>query len=789
VSRAISSDLELDKVIQLVAAQARTRLGRRILTDSVAMPAFDEAVRLAGLTLQLAHLLDDDGPLTFAGLDDAVEWLQPDSPAPTDPRELLTLLTLARHIGAVRRRLFDGSDELQALAAGLPDTSDLVKKVAPRLGRDGTISDNASPELQRLRRQSGQVRHEVLERLETIRRSHSDITTDAPPTVRRERYCLPVRASARAQLPSLLLDTSSSGATAFVEPLEMVELNNQLAETAARERAEIRRIVAEIVAVFLDLKDHLFSATDILARLDAAQARVLFGQMVEGRVVIPGGGRELIVHGARHPLLDERLHALRVDIFGDSERRDPARRVVPLDFRLPEGGRTLIVSGPNAGGKTVVLKTVGLMVLMAYHGIPLPADEGTVIPEFDNTWCHIGDEQDVAADLSSFSGAMAATVRLLEEAGPGSLVLYDELGSGTDPLEGAAIGCALLEELTTRGCVTVVTTHLAAISMSAGAIDGMNTAAVGFDEDTGLPTYSLIIGRPGRSRALEIAARTGVPDSILTRAHDLLGGQHLELHRLLEQLEKLEGELHREQKDLAHEWSALRRLEEDTENQRAQLEAERARLPREISAERDRLRQAAKRQLDEALGRLDTAVEKAERIGKRQRQRMRDEALDLGRPGVGKPAARAELTPGNRVRLIGLGGTGVLDDIRGNRALVTVEGKRLWVSTSELAVAEGGPHRSMPAKVEVTSDSEVEHELMLLGKNGEQAREELERFLDRALTAGRSTVRIVHGHGTGVLRRTVAEVCRSHPAVRSFRHPPQHFGGTGATEVTLDTGD
>jgi DNA mismatch repair protein MutS2 len=168
---------------------------------------------------------------------------------------------------------------------------------------------------------------------------------------------------------------------------------------------------------------------------------------------------------------------------------------------------------------------------------------------------------------------------------------------------------------------------------------------------------------------------------------------------------------------------------------------------------------------------------------------MRDEALDLGRPGVGKPAARAELTPGNRVRLIGLGGTGVLDDIRGNRALVTVEGKRLWVSTSELAVAEGGPHRSMPAKVEVTSDSEVEHELVLLGKNGEQAREELERFLDRALTAGRSTVRIVHGHGTGVLRRTVAEVCRSHPAVRSFRHPPQHFGGTGATEVTLDTGD
>jgi len=789
VSRATSVDLELDKTIRLVATQARTGLGRTILADSIDLPPFDEAVRQAELTRDLGRLLDEDGPLTFTGLDDAVEWLQPGGPAPTEPRELLGLLALARTIVAARRRLARGSSTLQQFAAELPDTSDLVKQVAPRLSRDGTIADNASPELERLRRQTARVRHELVERLEGIRRAHPDITTDLPPTVRRDRYCLPVRSAARTQLPSLLLDTSSSGATAFVEPLEMVEVNNKLAETISRERAEIRRIVAEIVAAFLEFRDQLADAARRLTRLDAAQAKAIFGRIVEGRVVVPGGGDELIVCGARHPLLDERLYRLRVEVFGGAERRDPSHRVVPLDFRLPEGVRTLVVSGPNAGGKTVVLKSVGLLVLMAYQGIPLPVDEGTVIPRFDNVWCHIGDEQDVAADLSSFSGAMVATVRLLDEAGPGSLVLYDELGSGTDPLEGAAIGCALLDELTARGSVTVVSTHLAAISMAAGSSDGMETAAMGYDEGGEHPTYSMAIGRPGRSRALEIAARTGVPDSILGRARELLGGQHLELHRWLERLEELEAELHGEREALAAERTSLRRLESDTRNLQSQLEAERARLPDELAAERDRLRRSAKRQLDRAIERLDQAVEKAERIGRRQRQRLRDEALDIGPPVPDDASEAGELIPGRRVRMVGLGGAGVLEEVRRDRALVTVDGKRLWVSRGDLAADPNPPSRTPVARVEVTGDGGAEHELMLLGKDGEQAREELERFLDRALTAGRSRVRIVHGHGTGVLRRMVAEVCRSHPAVRSFRHPPRHLGGSGATEVELDVGD
>jgi len=205
-----------------------------------------------------------------------------------------------------------------------------------------------------------------------------------------------------------------------------------------------------------------------------------------------------------------------------------------------------VISGPNAGGKTVVLKTIGLMVLMCRSGIPLPVEEGTVIPDFDHIWCHIGDEQDVGADLSTFSGAMAATARLLESADPETLVLFDELGTGTDPLEGAALGCALLEELNRRGGMTVVSTHLAAIALSASAADGMENAAMEFDEDSERPTYTLFMGRPGRSRALEIAHRMGVSENVLMRARELLGGDHLELDRWLRRLETLEQELEAE---------------------------------------------------------------------------------------------------------------------------------------------------------------------------------------------------------------------------------------------------
>ncbi len=449
MSLRLAQDLEFDKVLTLVAAHARSGVGRLHLSRSALLLPPSETAALARLSLETEALLADSGSLPLAGVDEAIPLLDSTHLLSGDAAELLALLTLARRIAAVRSRLLAVDEELhllRELGAQLPDTSELVRWAAPRLGRDGQVPDDASPELKRLRAKLARSRQQVVAQLEGVRRANPDAATDAPPTIRHGRYCIAVRSAARHQLPGLVLDSSGSGATSFLEPFAVVEANNGLAETLARERAEVRRILDELVAAFAECRGEMAAATEVLAGLDAAQARALFGRTVDGRVIVPADGVSLILCGARHPLLDPRLRGFRAELFGGEEKRDEARTVVPLDFQLPSGIRTLVISGPNAGGKTVVLKTIGLMVLLANHGIPLPVEQGTAIPVFDHLWCHIGDEQDVAADLSTFSGAMAATARLLGRAGAHSLILYDELGTGTDPLEGAALGCALLEE-------------------------------------------------------------------------------------------------------------------------------------------------------------------------------------------------------------------------------------------------------------------------------------------------------------------------------------------------------
>ena len=382
---------------------------------------------------------------------------------------------------------------------------------------------------------------------------------------------------------------------------------------------------------------------------------------------------------------------MRLEVLGDRERRRPGRDAVPLDFRFTDETRTLVLSGPNAGGKTVVLKTIGLMVLMCYQSIPFPVEGDTVVPWYDHLWWRIGDDQNVSADLSTFSGAMTATARLLEQAGPRSLVIFDELGTGTDPLEGAALGCALLEELTARGCRTVASTHLAAIALAASSTDGMGNAAMEYDEVGQRPTYGLRIGRPGRSRGIEIAASVGVAPPVLERARQLLGGQHLKLEHWLERLEKLEAEVVREREAAA----AVRyRLEEErrvVDGERARLEEDRAELPRRLDKERDQLRQRAKKKLDRALAELDEATRESRHLGRRAVQKLRDQALDLKSRDDDLPEAVQELAPGMRVRLKSnaAGGIGVLQTVRGTQARIVVGGKRLWVDVSDLDVVDG----------------------------------------------------------------------------------------------------
>jgi len=793
VNRGYVSEFEFDKILQLVAAHAQTCVGRRRLLDEAhSSPDVEAAAHFARVTLEMTTFHGERGRLSFNGIDDGLPWLEPGASSPNALPDLLDLLGLLKRVAAIRREIGTAPHELaqlHALAARLPDCAGLVDWAASRLGRDGRIPDHATPELARLRQRLIRVRQEVQKELESIRRSNPSVVSDAPPTLRRDRYCLPVHASGRSQLPGLVLDTSGSGATVYLEPYAAVELNNTLVEVVVREAQEVRRIIDEVAAALAVAREDLATGIDDLAALDAAQARALWGSRVDGRIVIPGDGTELVLRGASHPLLDARLRDLRAEVFGELERRRADHNAVPLDLRLPEGVNTLVISGPNAGGKTVVLKTVGVMVLLAYQGIPLPVDDGTSIPAFDHVWCHIGDEQDVSSDLSTFSGAMAATAALLREAGPRSLVLYDELGTGTDPLEGAALGCALLEELTRQRSVVLATTHLAAVALSANAVEGMDNASMEYDEQAARPTFRLRLGRPGRSRALEIAAAMGVSSDVLDHARELLGGSHLELDRWLRRLERVEGELLVERQELARQRLESEHRQRDLRGAEERLESELAGLPQKLNAERDRLRRRAQTQLDEALTTLDEATRHLKPLGRRRLQQLRHRALDLEDTPAPRLSARSEteLEAGSTVRIGSLGNRGTVRELRGSQALVAVADKRLWVGIHDLEVTTP-PEPGRPARVRLDLDREVAPELLLLGKDREQAREELEEYLDRALAAGRGTVRVVHGHGTGTLRAMVQEVCRHHPAVHSFRHPIQRFGGTGATEIALRGG-
>jgi DNA mismatch repair protein MutS2 len=765
-------------------------VGRSLLLSATSFPSSQEAGHQARLSLEIEQALSERGRFSLTGVDEALPWLDPAAPPPYEIKDLMCLLGLARRIAALRRRLLALPAELEllhGLVQRLPDTSGLVDWAASRLGRDGQIPDQASPELARLRRQLIRLRQDVVRELEVVRRSHGEAVTDAPPTLRRDRYCVPVRAGARAQISGLVLDSSGSGATVYLEPYSAVELNNALVEASIREAEEVRRIIDEVAAAFAEILDDLRASVGVLATLDAGQARVLLGQAMEGRIVVPGTGEELNLCQARHPLLDQRLRRLRIEVLGEDERRGGERQVVPLDFRMPEGVRTLVISGPNAGGKTIVLKTIGLMVLMAYHGVPLPVDEGTSIPWFDDLWCHIGDEQSVAADLSTFSGTMASTAEMLGQSGRHTLVLFDELGAGTDPLEGAALGLALLEELTQRCCLTVTTTHLASIALSAEGTQGMDNAAMEYDERRGQPTYTLRFGRPGRSRALEIAMGMGIPGPILERARDLLGGAHLELDTWLQRLEQVETEVLAERDRLRQEQQETERTRHRLSAAREQVAAEREQVQRTLGEERQRLQRRAKEQLDRSLAELERATREQRLLGRRRKQQLRDQALDLPQVTAAPAAAEVpELIPGATVTVQGLPGEGALQEVRGSRALVSLAGKRLWVETTELEQQKPAPQPAGRPKIELETGDAPPLELMLLGMDREAARDELESFLDRALSTGCRIVRVVHGHGTGALRRMVTEVCRKHPAVRSFRHPPQFRGGTGATEVELE---
>ncbi len=773
------ASLEFDRVTALVASFARSERGA--IEVRATRPEFAREAGLATFRLasEVQRLVAQISSLSFDGLD-AAQLLE-GRPRGLDAAELVRLVGLVRRVVEVKAALGAArtGSELAAVHQALPMLTGLLQFCEQRLGPAGEILDSASPRLAQARAGRERFRGAIVAALEQLRREQRVL--QAPFTVRRERYCVPVPVTDRSAVPGIVLDHSASAATVFIEPFAVVELNNALAEAIATEREEEERILAELASRFGQHADELRRAAGLLARLDAFQARALFAQTTGAVLLEPGSGDRIRLAGVRHPLLEPALAGLRERVLGAAGNLKP---VVPLSLETDDTTRLVLLSGPNAGGKTVALKTIGLTFAMASSGIPVLAEPGSTLPQIDDVWCHIGDEQNLLSDLSTFTGAMMATAALLRSATDRTLVLYDELGSGTDPEEGAALAAALLEELARRRCWTVATAHLITVAAHLEGLPGAINAAMGFDEASGRPTYAMQLGVPGRSRGLDIAASCQISDAVLERARALLSRSYLAIDVYLGRLETQRALLEEERDRLVRQQEELGHAERRVSVELERLREERERAARQLELERAALRQRAQSRLAEALAELEEARKRGEMPGKRRMATIRRGALSLGLDEETAPVVPTEpFAPGATVRVRGLSRTGQVSRVAGDRLEVVAGGKRLWVEAVECEpVASPGPAKVVAT---VAADTEeVPAELKLLGLTQEEARETLERFLDHALLAGIRRVRVVHGHGTGALRRMVKEVLSEHPAVAHHAHPSQARGGTSGARAS-----
>jgi DNA mismatch repair protein MutS2 len=713
--------------------------------------------------------------------------------------DLVRLADLLRGAEAAALRIREAEPPCPELAAeveGLADLAPLLRRIGSALDRRGDVREDASPELATLRRRIRSTRDRLYGRLSGYVERHRDDLSEETVPMREGRLVLVLQAGSRGRVQGLTHGRSATGKSFYFEPLEVVEENNTLQQAVEDEEAERRRILLELAGAVRESLPAVEAHVRFAAGLDLLQAGVRFGARCGGRLAEPAPAGRLALRGARHPLLAPELADLREAALGHAGHRGEA---VPLELDLDPEARCLVVTGPNAGGKTVALKTVGLLALAAQCGLPVPAGPGTRFPFLRSVVATVGDEQDLLEDRSTFSGRLLRLKEAWEAAGPESLILLDELGSGTDPEEGSALAISLLEGLLGRRALAVITTHLTQLAAAALEMDGATCAAMEFAAGTGEPTYRLLPGPPGASEALALARRLGLPAEWLDRAEARLGTEHLKLRRMIAEVERVRRELADAQVRAEREVARLESERVGLEEARQGLEEERRTAARKLKAELDAFRQETRRRFHDEVERIVAEVEAGRRKGlaAEATERAFAEAPEL--PGA-EPEAAGRLEVGARVRHRSLGWEGDLQSLDRGKAQVRVAGKRLRCSEEELVVVadEKGPKRSRPGSrpagrgkgvdLDLAAGAEAPQELQLIGERVEPALRRLDDYLDRALLASRREVRIVHGHGSGQLRRAVREHLRGHPAVATHRPGNPEEGGDGATVVVLKGG-
>lgn len=762
----------------LLARQAATPYGREAATRLVPTAEAQQArawLRETG-EARLARAREGDPP--WDGVADIRPILTRAAPegAVLDGPSLAGLLATLRAVGRLRAwagRARASAPNLTAPLLQLPRLDPLAAALDHALDPEGRLLDRASPRLATVRRQLQVLRAEIQARLDALLQDPAlaPALQERYVTVRHGRYVVPVRADARRAVPGIVHDRSQSGATLFVEPAAVVELNNRLTQRLLEERDEETRLLAALTAQVRAHLGPLQALVGVLEALDLALARARLADRMDAVAPELDEAGDLRCPGARHPLLV-------------AQRWTGGPAVVPVDLLLPLGRPALLITGPNAGGKTVALGTLGLLVLMAQAGCHIPAAPGSRLPRFEQVVALIGDDQNLARDLSTFSSFVLQVREALAGASPRTLVLLDELGAGTDPAEGAALGAALVEALLERGARVVATTHLAPLKVFAQTDRRCQNAAVAFDPERLEPTFRLEYGQPGPSYALAIAARLGLPPDLIARARAHLGEAGRRTEALLATLAARERELAQAHSELARREAELAAREAEARAALAEAREAAVRVRQEAAREAGTLLREVRRQAGQALERLRAPATDRRAVRELYRQLQAAEAALA--PTAAPPEGDAPEPAGEvEVRGLGLRGRVVARDADA----VTVRAGKLTVRVPRevVAAADSGsaPTRTPAVTVSLPARADVPQELVLLGATTDEARAAVEKFLDDAVLAGHDTVRLVHGKGTGALRRAVADCLRGHPLVSAFRPGAPHEGGTGVTVVEL----
>jgi DNA mismatch repair protein MutS2 len=776
--------LELKKVIEKLKKHASSSLGTNKIDSLKPYATLEEAVYAQDATDEGVKVLRLKGSVPFGGIFDVRPNVKRSKIGSLLNEE--DLLDIASTIYGGRRfkRFIEGMADdgielpiLQKAAGQIIPLQDLEQAIKSCIDDHGHMMDIASNELRAIRQQLRTFEARVREKLESIVRSSSTqkMLSDSIITIRNDRFVIPVKQEYRGNFGGMVHDQSASGATLFIEPQSVITINNQVKEAKAKEAREIEKILRELTAQVAESADGILSNVEELAEVDFILAKARFAKELKATRPIMNDKGIISINKGRHPLLDQET-------------------VVPISVDLGRDYQSLVITGPNTGGKTVTLKTIGLLTLMAQCGLQIPAEEESEMAVFKKIFADIGDEQSIEQSLSTFSSHMVNIVDILNKMDHESLVLFDELGAGTDPQEGAALAISILDFVFARGARAVATTHYSELKAYAYNREGVMNASVEFDVQTLRPTYRLLIGVPGRSNAFEISKRLGLRQDIIDSARAQISEDENKIDNMIRSLEENRKMAEKDMQDAIQKRKEAEAIKADLERELEHFQKEKGRLYEQAKNEAEeavlKARETAEEIIQEIreLQKSGTTIKEHKLIEAKKRL---EEAVPKSKQNKKKtkPAqTKKEYLPGDEVRVLSVGQKGhIVEKVSSKEYQVQIGILKMNVAERDLEwIKESKPKAEPRAFVKVTGSNETtRHELDLRGKRYEDAMLEVDRYLDDAIMAGFNQVYIIHGKGTGALRKGVQELLKSHRNVKSTRMGEAGEGGSGVTVAVL----